>query len=152
MNAVLAILAFICAALLVIVILAVFDQARHRRAGALVEARCRDLDEYRRQSLEAIAAFTNAALTLSRRESDQMALVLNAALADRERLVTALLAASTNPTSARVLGMVDQARVGAERNGNMREYLEAQMADRARDSETTTADGEPIIPVGLGSS
>lgn len=150
MTAILALMVMSLTALTVIVVLAFFDKDRHRAASALLVARAKDIETYQKQTLAMVAGFANSTIAMSARETDQMKLVLDAAIADRQRLLTALLAMSATPTAARTLGMVDQAQSRVERDMTTREFLEATLRERApRDTETETSDGEPIVPVGM---
>lgn len=155
MSTVVACLAIIAMALMVVVTIAFLDRDRDRQSrlalmGAAA-ARMEDLDAFRSTTQSMVVAFANTLTTLVARDTDQQAAVLNALTSDRDRLLTALLATSHEPQAARTLGMVDQAKARESNAMSMREFLEEHAANRV-DTEFTTGDGVPIVPVGMSGS
>ncbi len=117
----------------------------------ILEARAQDLALYGRTIADMSGRHADDLRLSYQRDADQQRAVIQALIGDRDRLVTALLAASGNPQAALTVGRVDQIVGGTVRNDNLRDYLQQFTTPRA-DSEFTTSDNEPIIPVGLGSS
>jgi hypothetical protein len=100
----------------------------------------------------AVAGLLETFAKVSQRPANETSVVIDALISDRNRLVSAMLASSANPTAARIVGMVDQANVNAQRGAD-REQVAEMMRNMAMSAPTEydDGDGHPIIPVGLGS-
>lgn len=110
------------------------------------------LEEYRARTMEMLHEFAGVAAQLSVRETDELRLVLGQLTSDRDRLLTALLAASTNPQAAITVGRVDEAMARAtvhRRPDSVADLLEEDLRRRASETEFHDERGEAIVPVGL---
>lgn len=125
------------------------DVAGRRLVEFVVAQHARNLDAQREAKM-LVREFADHLVAASARESADLRLVVEALIGDRDRLLTASLAASPNPMAARVLGMVDQVNGKLEGiTGERREFLNEMKARMP--NEFTDDNGQPIVPVGLGS-
>lgn len=150
MTVALALCAVVAVALVAVVAL---DNNRTRALRQTLNDRANDLEEFRQATMAQADTYAGNMVRLSQRDSEQLRLVLDALIGDRQRLVTAALAAGPNPMAARTVGQIDQAtaRPLTRDPANLREYLEETWGERAdaRDTELQTSDGDPIVPVGM---
>ena len=125
------------------------DTSRWAKLERALDDRAEDLDTYHRTVMEMTERFAETAIKLAHRETDQQAAVLSALITDRNRLVSAVLSIK-EPAAARTLGLMDKTEADATRATSLREMLEETWGERAQaETETRSADGQAIIPVGM---
>lgn len=136
-------------AALVILAAVLVNPRSSRRLEQAYDDRANDATAFAENMRDIVHEFSEALVLVGRHNGDDLRTIIDALVDDRQRLVTAVLAAGPNPQAARTLGLVDQAQAGRERAETIAQYLEENRRVTAADTEFQTSDGDAIIPVGM---
>lgn len=129
------------------------DSARTTKLRKALDDRSAEIDTYRESVMEMAAEFAATTQQLAKREADERALVINALISDRNRLVTAVLVGNgSSPAAATLLTRSDQAEASTQRAMSLRDLFDEVQGERTGPAtEYEDERGHAIVPVGMGS-
>lgn len=149
-----AVVVLACVLALAVIVIVALVSDRPPRADQHLDDRAEDLLRYGENLERLVAVYSDKLTAIAERKVDEMALLLNAARGDRDRLLTTVLAL-TDPRAAVTVGRIDEAlavadaRVRSGERMTMEQFL-TETRDATRDTEFETSEGDPIMPVGMG--